>query len=119
MYEYNARLMTRSNGRHPIYDGDTVWLEVDLGFGHLFRLGPCRLFGIDTPEVNRRASKEAGIAARDYLRGMLEHLEWFRVQSEKDEKGKYGRYLVRIYLPDGRCVNDLLVTAGHAIYKDY
>jgi hypothetical protein len=48
MYEYNARLMVRSNGRHPIYDGDTMWLEVDLGFGLTFALGPCRLFGIDT-----------------------------------------------------------------------
>lgn len=119
MYEYHARLMDRSNGRHPIYDGDTVWLEVDLGFGHSFRLGPCRLFGIDAPEVNRRASREAGLAARDFLRSKLADLEWFRVQTEKDEKGKYGRYLVRIYLQDGTCLNDVMVATGHAIAKSY
>ncbi len=119
MYEYSARLMERSNGRHPVYDGDTVWLEVDLGFGHSFRLGPCRLFGIDTPEVNRKASKEAGIAARDFVRAKLDGLEWFRIQSEKDEKGKYGRYLVRIFLADGTQLNDLLVEEGHAVHKTY
>lgn len=119
MYEYEARLMTRSDGRNPIYDGDTVWLEVDLGFGHSFRLGPCRLFGIDTPEVNRRASRAAGIAARDFVRSKLEPLDWFRIQSEKDTKGKYGRYLVRIYLPDGSCLNDVLVATGHAIAREY
>lgn len=119
MFEYRAKLMTRSNGRHPIYDGDTMWLEVDMGFGHLFQLGPCRLFGLDTPEVNRRASKVAGIAARDFVRRKLAKVDWFRIQSEKDEKGKYGRYLIRIYLPSGTCLNDLLIQSGHAIAKTY
>ena len=35
------------------------------------------------------------MAARDFLRSKLTDLEWFRVQTEKDEKGKYGRYPVR------------------------
>lgn len=119
MYEYEASLMHRSNGRHPVYDGDTVWLKVDLGFGHFFDLGPCRLYGLDTPEVNRKASREAGIAARDFVREKLAPLEKFRIQSEKDTKGKYGRYLVRIYLPDGTCLNDILIATGHAVAKDY
>lgn len=119
MYEYIASLMHRSNGRDPIYDGDTVWLRVDLGFGHFFDLGPCRLFGLDTPEVNRKASREAGVSARDFVREKLEPLESFRIRSVKPTKGKYGRYLVRIYLPDGSCLNDVLIATGHAVAKRY
>lgn len=136
MYEYSACLMQRSNGRDPIYDGDTVWLKVrksftktiDFGF-HIhfdvsltlnYGLKACRLHGIDTPEVNRRDSREAGIAARDFVREKLEPLEWFKIETFKDhERGKYGRYLVRIYLPDGSCLNDVLIATGHAVAKNY
>ena len=118
-YTYEARLMQRQNGRHAIYDGDTLWLTVDLGFGLTFDLGPCRLFGIDTPEVNRTATKAAGIEARDYVRNVLEPLETFLITTVKDSKGKYGRYLVHVHLSDTLTLNKALVLNGLAIEKNY
>ena len=115
MYEYRARLMTRSNGRHPVYDGDTVWLEVDLGCGVLFALGACRLYGINTPEM-RGSDKAAGVRARDYVRKEMSGVEWFDIKTHKDKKGKYGRYLVEICLPDNApTLNERLVNLGHAV----
>ena len=40
----------------------------------------------------------------------------------KDKKGKYGRYIVEIQVEiDGNMINvsDLMVSEGHAIYKEY
>ncbi len=35
-----------------------------------------------------------------------------------DSKGKYGRWLAEIYL-DGEDVNELMVSSGNAVRKDY
>lgn len=118
MYEYRARLMARSNGRHPIYDGDTIWLEIDLGFGHLYKIGSCRLSFIDAPEM-RGETLEAGRASRDHLRSLLSDLGWFTVKTYKDTKGKYGRYIVQLFLPDGQSLNQKMVEDGHAVFKEY
>lgn len=117
LYTYRARLSETSRN-HPIYDGDTVRLVADLGFGLLAELGPCRLYGIDTPEL-RGADREAGIVARDFLRDLLTPGLWFTIRTHKDEKGKYGRYLCEITLDDGTNVNELLVATGHAVARDY
>ena len=135
-YSYDAKLMDRSNGRHAVYDGDTVWLVVrktstftlDMGFGIFFDLSvsmrynlrSCRLYGIDTPELNKRASRKEGVLARDYLLSKLAGREWFKIETYKDhERGKYGRYLVRIFNDDGTCINDEMVKQGHAVYRQY
>ena len=119
-YEYVAWLMQRSNGLHPVYDGDTLWLSLDLGFHVYWDIGPCRLSGVDTPEV-RGATREQGIAARDFLRELLARPEntYFLVRTDKDRKEKYGRYLVTLILPDGTNVNQALLDAGHAVPADY
>lgn len=116
LYTYRARLA--SNSTTPIYDGDTARFEVDLGFGMTANLGSCRLFGIDTPEL-RGDEREAGLAARDFVRQLIPEDEWFTVRTHKDKKGKYGRYLVDIYLDDGTHVNAAIVGAGHGVWRDY
>lgn len=117
LYTYRARLSETSK-THPIYDADTVRLVADLGFGLLSELGPCRLYGIDAPEM-RGADRPDGIAARDFLRDLLEPGMWFTIRTFKDDKGKYGRYLVEIVLDAGTNVNELLVETGHAVARDY
>jgi len=49
-----------------VYDGDTIYMDIDLGFRMWLREEPLRLWGIDTPEV-RGEDKEAGIAVRDLV----------------------------------------------------
>ena len=68
MYEYKATVK-------KIYDGDTITVDIDLGFGFWSRNQVIRLFGINTPEV-RGAQKEAGDISRDQLR------KWVPIDSE-------------------------------------
>ena len=117
MYTYRAQLSKRSKS-HPIYDGDTLRLNVDLGFGIWSDLGPCRLYGIDTPEV-RGESRPAGLAARDFVRDLITESDEFTVRTFKDKKGKYGRWLCEIVLDNGENVNELLVESGHAVRREY
>ncbi len=97
-----------------VYDGDTIRANIDLGFNIVQRNEPIRLLGIDTPEV-RGSEREAGLAARDYLRSiLLPSPEGLVLHSYKDKSGKYGRILGRLQLADGRYINDMLMEAGHA-----
>ena len=114
MYEYRATVKS-------IYDGDTVRLDIDLGMGN-HELGPkgegvsVRLARINAPEV-RGENKEAGLASRNYLRGILQDKK-IVIKTDKDKRGKYGRYIVEIFL-DGININDQLVQEGLAVYKNY
>lgn len=116
---YSATLMDRGN-KDPVYDADTVWLTVDLGFGVKLDLGSVRLYGINAPEV-RGAEREKGLMARDYVREVLSRPEnrHFKIRTEQDKKGKYGRYLVTIILPDGTDLNEKLVILGLAEVNFY
>lgn len=103
-----------------VYDGDTCTVDIDLGLSITLHAQKIRLHRIDTPELRGR-SKRRGRAARDFLRGEILGKE-ILLQTIKDRKGKYGRYLGELWVKQGRRminVNDLLVTEGHAKYVDY
>ena len=105
-----------------VYDGDTCRADLDLGFGVWKKNETLRLHRINAPEV-RGESKEAGQRSRDYLRQLILD-EDVMVQTTRDSKGKYGRYLAEIWLYDAptdqwRNINDLLVENGQAIYQQY
>lgn len=104
MYEYRARIVS-------VYDGDTVRCDIDLGFGMWMNNQPLRLFGIDAPEV-RGKERLAGIKVRDWLRRKLPEGRMVLVQTRKDTKGKYGRYLATIYA-DGDNLNELMLKQGY------
>lgn len=91
MYEYRA-IVTK------VYDGDTVTLDIDLGLGVWVRDKSVRLAGIDAPEV-RGPEREVGLDARDALKDLILNKE-VKIKTYKDKKGKYGRYIVDIYLDD-------------------
>jgi len=113
MYEYKAMV-------RRVVDGDTVDLDLDLGCSiHVYER--CRLYGINAPESFgvKKNSKEykAGIAAKEYLRSLIEGKE-VMVQTFKDKKGKYGRYLATIILVlrgETINVNLLMEREGHAV----
>ena len=99
MYEYRATLVR-------VVDGDTVWLEVDLGFD-IRRLDSFRLVGINAPEMNTAEGK----AAREWLVARLPAV--LMIRTVKDRREKYGRYLATLYV-DGTNVNEQMIEEGHA-----
>lgn len=104
MYEYRAYV-------RRVYDGDTITVDIDLGFGVCLQKQKIRLGGINTPEI-RGEEREAGIKSRDALREKISN-KWVRVKTTKDKKGKYGRWIGEIWL-DKTNVNQWLLTEGLA-----
>jgi micrococcal nuclease len=112
MFEYNARV-TR------VVDGDTLDLEVDLGFSVFHRVR-VRLAGVDTPETFgvKHDSPEyaAGVQARTFVEDFVAMNDGrVTVVTLKDKKGKFGRYLATIHAGDvATSLNDLLIEKGLA-----
>lgn len=114
MYEYKATVM-------GVHDGDTVTLNLDLGFRVHWEGMNVRLLGINAPELS---NKPAGPDARDYLRDLLPVGLVILLQSNKDLPDKYGgRWDGTIWtgtwegdnlrLPVN--VNQMMITSGHAV----
>jgi micrococcal nuclease len=104
-YSYNAKLVR-------VVDGDTVYLDVDLGF-NIRTVMDFRLFGINTPETIG-ATKTAGLAAKVELERLLS-LGPIVIQTTKADK--YGRWLAKIWVQtadEKTYVNDSLVNHGFA-----
>ena len=116
-----------------VYDGDTIWVTLDLGFDMLFRCS-IRLKGIDTPEskINikkypeRKIEKALAKLAKKRMKELCGKEVW--VESKKLLKGstidnvkestakeKYGRVLGNIYQMDGTNIADVLIKEGYAI----
>ncbi|MEW5820722.1 MAG: thermonuclease family protein [Cyanobacteriota bacterium] len=79
-----------------------------------------RLIGVDTPELKRDNNPEEPFAkeATEYTTKLIEHK---RVKLKFDQKklDKYNRYLVYVYTPDGKMLNELLLENGYAeVYKN-
>lgn len=99
-----------------VYDGDTITVNIDLGFHVGLKKEKFRLYRINTPEV-RGPEKPQGIISRDWLREKILDKQVI-IKTVKDKKGKYGRWLADVWIDDV-CMNDELVKQGLAEYKDY
>ena len=96
-----------------VVDGDTLDLCVDLGFSIQTNMR-VRLYGINTPELHAK-DPAPGLAAKAFLEGLLPVGTQLLLDSHKDAKEKYGRYLAELFIKDGDpSVNDQMVAAGHA-----
>ncbi|RLD16993.1 nuclease [candidate division KSB1 bacterium] len=105
-----------------VYDGDTCTVDIDLGLNTWLRNERIRLARINAPEI-RGEDRDEGIRSRDFLRALIDGKE-IVLQTIKDRKGKYGRFLGEIWLvsDDDRKwlnVNDVLVEKGFAEYVEY
>lgn len=105
MFEYNAICVSA-------YDGDTVTVDIDLGFNIWMRGEKVRLFGINTPEV-RGPEREEGLKVRDWLRKQIVDKEITLKTHKSHNKGKYGRWLGEIIL-DGENLNQTMLANGMA-----
>ena len=104
---YTYRAVVRS-----VYDGDTIRVDLDLGLDAWIHNQPLRLHGIDAPEV-RGAERQRGFAARDWLQNQIPPGTSIIVQTLKDVRGKYGRYLAVVWR-DGIDLNGELIAKGLA-----
>ena len=92
-----------------VVDGDTLILDLDQGWRQ-WRIGErCRLSGINAPE----AGTPEGVLARAFV----EHVIGMKsdVTFVSRALDKYGRPLGVVRLSDGRILNDLILSAGHAV----
>ncbi len=107
MYEYRAFV-------RKVYDGDTVTVDIDLGFDVVLKGQKIRLFKINAPEVRGKERPE-GLKSRDALRNKIGN-KWIKIKTQKDKKGKYGRWLGELWIDD-ECINNWLLKEGYA--KEY
>ena len=108
MYEYRAYVS-------KVYDGDTITVDIDLGFGIVIKSQKIRLVRINAPEI-RGDERQTGLVSRDALRDKIGN-KWVIIKTLKDKKGKYGRWLGEVWI-ENVCVNDWLISEGLAeVYK--
>jgi micrococcal nuclease len=85
-------------------DGDTLWLS---------EVGKVRLIGVDTPEVFSGVEC-FGRRAAAFVRRLLPLGTEVRYRLGAEERDRYGRALVYVWLGDGRFLNRLLLARGYA-----
>lgn len=104
-----------------VVDGDTLDLEIDLGFG-IFTRQRIRLARINAPEV-RGPEKLLGNEAESALVKWLEEVEAKDLHLETTKKGKFGRWVAELWcvsnIGDEYNLSDWMVINDYAIYKDY
>lgn len=108
-YHYSAKVV-------DIHDGDTIKVDIDLGFGITLKNQTFRFFGINAPEIHGE-TKTAGLKTTAYVQQVLTDKEII-IFTIKDEKEKFGRWLGRIFYHDGNDWVDLnseLINKGLAI----
>jgi micrococcal nuclease len=118
MYDYKCKVV-------KVVDGDTVDVDIDLGFGVWMRDERVRVMGIDTPESRTRdlVEKKFGLAAKERLKGLLGKTSVLRTQVSKsgeDMKGKFGRILgdFDVYCAktdSWRPATMVMIEEGHAV----
>jgi micrococcal nuclease len=105
---------------HHVWDGDTIWLEIDRGEGWS-SLGKYRLFGVDTPEIRGKGitteEKKYAEEAKEYVADML-LLQGELLISTHKGKSKYD-WMVEIWVKNDLGVNellsDLIIKHGHGV----
>jgi len=114
VYEYRAELI-------KVVDGDTVDVDIDLGFGVWLKNERVRIMGIDTPEsrTSDKVEKLFGLAAKNRVKKMLEKniiLKTFAAKDGEDMKGKFGRILGDFYIEsEGKLLTEVMIEEGHAV----
>ncbi len=96
MYEYKCEIVR-------VVDGDTVDVNIDLGFNTWLWKERIRLKGIDTPESRTKdpEEKKAGLYAKSIVENFLPVGSTQVLKTSKDKSGKFGRTLGDFVIFDG------------------
>jgi len=113
MYEYKVKI-------NRVVDGDTVDVDIDLGFGIVMADERVRIMGIDTPEsrTSDPVEKLFGKAAKARLVELLGETSVLRTQINKsgeDMKGKFGRVLGDFVADDGQMITEIMTDEAHCV----
>ena len=113
MYEYRCEVVR-------VIDGDTVDVDIDLGFGVWMKKQRIRMYGIDTPESRTRdlEEKKYGLAAKEFLTGMLDDEAGIILKTHKDKEGKFGRILGELWRTTNyadKSINEYMIEKHHAV----
>ena len=103
-----------------VVDGDTCDALIDLGFD-TFVKKRIRFYGVDTWEsiTRNKEEKVKGLAAKAYVKDLLENSDDGKFSIISHGVGKYGRVLGEIFVKgEEKSVNELLKENGHAYEYD-
>jgi micrococcal nuclease len=108
MYDYQCTIVR-------VVDGDTVDVDIDLGFDTWRRGERIRLYGVDTPECRSRSAteKKAGLLAKGFVIQALHEGGTYKLTTK--EKGKFGRYLGTIKIDGELTINAALISEHLAV----
>ena len=117
MFEYSCRIVR-------VVDGDTVDVDIDLGFDLWLKKQRIRLYGVDTPESRTRdlEEKKYGFAAKDFVEKYLPVDSKQTLRTRLDDRGKFGRILGEFVVQQewegqtiSSTVNDQLIRQHHGV----
>lgn len=109
-----------------LHDGDTFTGRLQI-LPNLYHEGRLRLAGINAPELATDAGKLAAAFAQSWLAGApwpisqaltfaATRADWPLVVQVGNQPDNYGRLISTVWrVSDGRCLNDDILAAGHAV----
>jgi len=112
-YEYHAKVTN-------VIDGDTIVVDIDLGFNIILSDQSVRLLGVDTPEsrTSDKVQKVFGLASKDFTKSFVEKCEKHVIirTHKTDESEKFGRLLAEIINPTTNDIlNNALISESYAV----
>ena len=109
MHEYKSKVV-------KIIDGDTIDVDIDLGFDIILAKQRIRLYGIDTPESRTRDKEEKyyGKLSAAFLQKHCPKGSYITLKTHLDKKGKFGRILGEIIV-DGNNLNQQMIEENLAV----
>lgn len=113
MYEYKANVVR-------VIDGDTIIVNIDLGFDSWKFNQRIRLLGINAPEL-KGITKANGLKSKEFLESLFVDVNGSVVlHTAKDSTDKYGRYLADVFVSYiSQSINEYLVACGMAVKATY
>jgi micrococcal nuclease len=112
MYQYKAKVL-------KVLDGDTVDIDLDLGFNIVLASQRVRMAGIDTPESRTTNSEEKvrGQLSKKKLAEKLPVGSWVKIETQKSNSNddKFGRILAVFIMEDGTSLNQWMIDNNYAV----
>ena len=112
MYQYKCKII-------KVLDGDTVDIDLDLGFNIVLANQRVRMAGVDTPEsrTSNKEEKPRGLLSKKKLAEKMPVGSWQIIETQRSDNNddKFGRILGVFILEDGTKVNDWLIKNNYAV----